>query len=267
MFPLVKEFLELLEQIAPTRLAEPWDNPGLQVGSYNQEIQKIFLALDPTLKSVRLAKNCGAQLLLTHHPLIFRPLSKLEVDRYPDNVVFEAASSGISVVAAHTNLDVAKGGINDILAEMLGLQRVSVLKEVNGEAGMGLGRLGELTQPAPLPSVVSDIKEILGTEKLKIVGHRTALIRRLAVVGGSGGNLVALASQEGADLLLTGDVSHHNALEAKHLGIALVDGGHFYTERLPFRLFAKPLKDALTSKGWNLTVEVDDDEINPMQDG
>jgi dinuclear metal center YbgI/SA1388 family protein len=267
MYPLVKDFLELLEQIAPTRLAEPWDNPGLQVGSYNQVVQKIFLALDPTLRSVRLAKKCGAQLLLNHHPLIFRPLSKFEVDRYPDNVVFEAASSGICVVAAHTNLDVAKGGINDILADMLCLQRVSVLKETNGEKDAGLGRVGDLRQPTPLSALVGDVKEIFGAENLNIVGRGTRMIRRLAVVGGSGGSMVALASRKGADLLLTGDVSHHNALEAKHLGIALIDGGHFYTESLAFRRFAKPLKDALTLKGWESAVEVDDDELSPMQDG
>ena len=267
MYPLVKDFLELLEQIAPTRLAEPWDNPGLQVGSYNQEIRKVLLALDPTLKSLSMARDCGSQLLLTHHPLIFRPFSKLEVDRYPGNVVFEAANSRISVVTAHTNLDMAKGGINDILADMLGLQRVSVLKEVNGEVGVGLGRVGDLTQPAPLSSVVSHIKKILGAKTLKIVGRGNSLIRRLAVVGGSGGGTVSVAFQKGANLLLTGDISHHHALEAEHLGIALIDGGHFLTESSAFRHFANPLKDAIKSRGWNLTVLVDADAINPMQDG
>lgn len=266
MFPRVREFLGLLEEIAPARLAEPWDNPGLQVGSYRQEIQKVFLALDPTVGSLQMAGNCGAQLLFTHHPLILKPLSSVVLDRYPDKVVFEAVSSRISVVAAHTNLDVAKGGINDILAHMLGLQSVGVLKEVNGETGVGLGRIGELTRPAPLSSVVRDIKKLLGAETLKVVGCGSSLIRRVAVVGGSGGSTVSLAFQKGADVLLTGDISHHHAIEAAHLGLALIDGGHFATENLAFRNFAKPLKDALTSRGWELVVEVDD-APNPIQVG
>jgi GTP cyclohydrolase I len=266
MYPSVKDFLDLLEQIAPTRLAQSWDNPGLQVGSYNQEIQKILLALDPTPRAVQSAKNRGAQLLLTHHPLIFEPISRLEVNRYPHNVIFEAASNGISVVAAHTNLDVAKGGINDILADMLGLQQVKVLEEVNGEEGIGLGRFGELGEPTLLSQVVEDVKKILHAEKLRIVGKKALTVRRLAVVGGSGGGMVTLAAQKDADILLTGDVSHHHALEAEYLGIALIDGGHFCTEKPAFRNFAVPLKHALTSRGWKVTVEVDDDEANPMQD-
>ena len=131
MTPKLKDLLDVLEQIAPSRLAEPWDNPGLQVGSYSQEIKKIFFALDPTLKTLRFAFKGGAQLLLTHHPLIFRPLSRLEIHAYPQNVIFEAVRNEISVVAAHTNLDVAKGGMNDILADMMELQQVEVLRKTN----------------------------------------------------------------------------------------------------------------------------------------
>ena len=139
MIPEVKDFLSLLEEIAPIRLAEPWDNPGLQVGSYSQKITKIFLALDPTLKSLRLARKRNAQLMLTHHPLIFEPLFRLDISAFPGNVILEAAKGGISVVTAHTNFDVARGGINDILADILDLRNVEVLKEMAEMDGTGLG--------------------------------------------------------------------------------------------------------------------------------
>jgi len=177
----LKNVLDLLEEIAPARLAEPWDNSGLQVGSYSQEIRKIFLALDPTLNALRAAKKASAQLLLTHHPLIFRPLSRLVIDSYPQNVIFEAAKNKISVVAVHTNLDVAKGGINDILAELLGLRHVEVLREVDGEDDTGLGRIGNLTKSTPLSVVVNNVKGMLGVERVKVVGQGHLPILRMAV--------------------------------------------------------------------------------------
>jgi dinuclear metal center YbgI/SA1388 family protein len=264
MIPKLKDFLDLLEQIAPARFAEPWDNPGLQIGSYTQEVRTIFLALDPTLKALTSASKNGAQVLLTHHPLIFKPISRLEIHRYPQDVIVQAAKSKISVVAAHTNLDVAKGGMNDILAHMLGLQHIEVLSKADEEKGVGLGRIGDLPEPTEFSYVVNHIKGVLRAEKLRLVGQGDRLVRRLAVVAGSGGSLVALASEKGADLLLTGDVSHHHALEAESLGIALIDGGHFHTEKAAFRDFAGRLREVLTGKGWDVTVEVYEDETSPI---
>jgi dinuclear metal center YbgI/SA1388 family protein len=267
MTPNLKDLLDLLEQIAPSRLAEPWDNPGLQVGSYSQEIKKIFFALDPTLRALRSAFEGGAQLLLTHHPLIFNPLSRLEIHEYPQNVIFEAVRNGISVVAAHTNLDVTKGGMNDILADMMELQQVEVLRNANEDNEVGLGRIGDLIEPTQLSGVVNNVKRILGTEKVRLVGRGDAMVRRLAVVAGSGGSFVSLAFQKSADLLLTGDVSHHHALEAESLGIALIDSGHFHTEKATFTNFAWRLQEKLLVKGWEVSVEVDHNETNPMCDG
>ena len=264
MIPKLKDFLDLLEQVAPARFAEPWDNPGLQVGSYDQEVRKILLALDPTLKALASASKTGAQVLLTHHPLIFKPISRLEIHGYPHNVIFQAMKNEISVVAAHTNLDVAKGGMNDILAHMLELQHIEVLSKTDEDKGVGLGRIGNLPEPTEFSFVVNNIKRALSIERLRVVDHGDRMVRRLAVVAGSGGNLVPLASEKGADLLLTGDVSHHHALEAESLGIALIDGGHFHTEKAAFRNFAGHLMEELTGKGWEVTVVVYEEEASPI---
>ena len=267
MVPRIKDILDRLEQIAPIVLAEPWDNPGLQVGSYSQEVRKIFLSLDPTLKTLDSAKRRNAQLLFTHHPLIFKPLSLLDINTYPGDVISEAVKSGVSVIAAHTNLDMAKGGINDILADLLELEHVGVLEKKDEAEGVGLGRIGELPAVRRLSAVVEDVKGIFGTEKVKVVGREDKQVRRLAVVGGSGGSLVSLASRKGADLLVTGDIGHHHALEAESLGIALIDAGHFHTEKTAFGAFAELLRDMVTEWGWEVDIEVDEDETDPMGHG
>ena len=264
MQPTLKDFLGLLGTIAPARLAEPWDNSGLQVGSLSQKIRKVFTSLDPTLNALTSAAEANAQLLFTHHPLIFKPLSRLDINSFPGDVVAEAAKRGVSIVAAHTNLDAAQGGINDILADLVGLRNVEVLKNADEMDGVGLGRIGYLPGPAGLSAVARDVKKVLGTQNIKVVGQSDALIHRLAVVGGSGGSLLSLAYEKGADLLLTGDVGHHVALEAKSLGMALIDGGHFHTEKVAFRVFVKNLNKILKAKGWEVAFEIDKNETDPI---
>ena len=200
--PKLKAVLELLEEIAPSHAAEDWDNPGLQIGDLSQEVGKVFISLDPTLKSLRKAVKRNAQVLLTHHPLIFNPISSLNRDRYPGDVIFEAIERGVSIVAAHTNLDAVRGGINDGLAGLFDLQEIEELEErIDLDVG-GFGRIGDLPEPSGLDEVIERIKVILGVEKVRVVGRRNRRIERVAVVGGSGGGMVALASKKGAQLLV-----------------------------------------------------------------
>ena len=267
MVPRLLDILNLLEEIAPSHSAEDWDNTGLQIGDLSQRIGQIFISLDPTLKAVKRASKNGAQLLLTHHPLIFKPLSHIVLENYPGNVVFEAAKQDLSILAAHTNLDMAEGGINDMLAELFHLKNVAVLEENEGPGndGIGLGRIGDLAEPVPLSSMIQAVKSILGLKIVRFVGRKNRKIRRLAVVGGSGGDMVIMASNKGADLLLTGDITHHVALEAENLGLALIDGGHFETEKAAFMLFAERLRDFFLEKGWEIKIMTYGDEKNPIQ--
>lgn len=264
MIPKLRDILDLLEEIAPVRLAESWDNPGLQVGSYSHRIKKIFVALDATLESLQSAVRHSAQLLLTHHPLIFEPISRFDMEAFPGNVILEALRGEISIVAAHTNLDVASEGINYILADMLNLQRVEVLQEINGLEGVGLGRIGDLKESKTLSEILKNLKNILGVKNLGVVGRTDRKISRIAVVGGSGASLVSLASQKGADMLLTGDVGYHHAMEAKSLGLVLIDGGHFHTEKAAFTVFAERLGKMIRDRGWDSKVEADGNECDPV---
>jgi dinuclear metal center YbgI/SA1388 family protein len=264
MIPRVKDILDQLEKMAPERLAEPWDNPGLQVGSFLQEVKKVLLALDPTLEALKSAVERNAQLLLTHHPLIFHPISRLEVDGYPGDVIVEAVKSGVSIVAAHTNLDSAQGGINDILAGLLNLEDVEVLEEKDEAGGAGIGRIGVLPAAKRLSVFVEEVKRIFDLTQIKVVAREDEQIYRIAVIGGSGGGMVSLASKKGADLLVTGDIGHHHALEAASLGIALIDAGHFCTEKTAFRPFAERLEVVVKDLGWDVAVEMYENENDPI---
>lgn len=256
MKPKVKDLLQLLEQIAPISLSEEWDNPGLQVGSLSGEAGKIVLSLDPSLEAIQEAARKNAQALLSHHPLLFSPLSTLDPGRYPGNVVASALAGSISVIAAHTNLDAAEGGINDALAALLDLSDVRPLHLPPGNGHVGMGRVGRLAEPATLEQFAGQVRERLGAVRLRIVGSPGSRIHTAAVVGGSGGSMILKARDRGADVLVTGDVTHHQALEAKSLGLALVDAGHFCTERKALFLFAERLKRGLQENGWAAEVEM-----------
>jgi dinuclear metal center YbgI/SA1388 family protein len=265
MVPKLEDIVAFLERIAPSATAEDWDNPGLQVGNPSQEVRRILIALDPTLKAVKEASKRGAQMVLSHHPLIFPSLASLNREIYPGDVIFEACKGEIGIVAAHTNLDVAQGGINDMLASLFRLTGTEVLKKTEGVADTGLGRIGDLHEPGPLLSFAAKVKTLLGLEAVKVSGGGKKRIKRVAVVGGSGGSLVPLAFTMGADVLVTGDVGHHDALQAETLGMALIDAGHFHTEKKALALFGEHFNDLLTEEGWDVMVENWQEESNPLK--
>lgn len=285
--PRLKDLMELLEEVAPAELAESWDNPGLQVGFLDQRIERLVLSLDPTPQAVQFAISRDAQLLLTHHPLIFKPVSAIKDGEYPGGVVYEAIKRGISIVALHTNLDAAHEGINAILADLLALDHVEPLsgaaggegakgaglnqgataterKEARSSAIAGLGRIGDLDRPYRLSEFISRAKKALKLSTVRVVGEDRAVIERVAVVGGSGGSLIREAWMKGADLLVTGDVSYHQAREAEFLGLAVIDGGHFATETVAFQEFGKQLQKQFSARGWKVEVLFNEEEKDPL---
>ncbi len=264
MVPTLKDIFETLDRMAPFSRAQEWDNSGLQVGVFSQEIRKIFVSLDPTLKALQEASRREAQLLLTHHPLLFGSIFRIEGDVFPGNVIAEALKTNIAVLAAHTNLDVARGGINDILADLFELQDVEILETTAGQEDSGLGRLGNLAKPLALSDLIERAKQVLDVQEVGVVASGDSKVKRIAVVGGSGGEMVPLSAKKGADLLITGDISHHAARQAADLGIALLDGGHFSTEKAALRLFADRFSAKLKELGWQVLVETYQNEEAPM---
>ena len=214
-----------LNSLAPFATQESWDNSGLLVGDPGAEVKTALVVLDITAEAVREAREIGAELIISHHPVIFHPLKKVE----SGSVVWELAQAGISAICAHTNLDAAAGGVNDVLAAALELQEVRPLPD-GEENTPPMARIGRLAQPMSPAVFAAYVKEKLGCGGVRYTDPGRE-IRRVAVLGGSGADLLETAAEAGADALVTGEARHHELLLAGVLGISLVDGGHFCTEQ------------------------------------
>ena len=181
--PTLQDILNTLDEIAPFDLAEEWDNSGLQIGSLSQEIKKIYVALDPTLEALTKASNIDAQLLLTHHPLIFKPFLNIDYEKYPGDVIYFASKAEISIISAHTNLDICTGGINDILAGILNIEEVKALENsIHHPGGMGIGRIGNLQKPLELSKVIEIVKNCLGIKDIMVLGDSEKIIKLFASI-------------------------------------------------------------------------------------
>ena len=220
----LNDFLAVMERIAPRELALEFDNPGLLVEPDHEEIKRVLVALDCTVAVAREAAEMNADLVLTHHPLFFHPVSQM-LYRAPGTAAACALlRKGIGHFAAHTNLDAAQGGVNDTLCELSGVQNALPFDD-------GVGRVGTLKQPEVLSQFASRVSRALDAQA-RIVGNPAALVKRVAVMGGSGGSSIRRAAEERADVLLTGELKHSDAIDAMALGLNIVAAGHYETERV-----------------------------------
>ena len=218
----IQEFTAAMERIAPRELAAEFDNPGLLVEPDHDEIHRVLVALDCTKAVAEEAVEWGADLVLTHHPLFFHPVKHMAYSDPATTAACILLRHGIGLFAAHTNLDAAHGGVNDTLCELLGVRDTIPFDE-------GIGRVGTIKEPESLEQFSRRVETLLGS-KPSVSGDLARQIRRVAVLGGSGGSSIAPAVQESADVLLTGEVKHSDAIDAATMGIALVVGGHYETE-------------------------------------
>ena len=226
-----QDVMQAMERIAPRRLAEEWDNPGLLVGSPHDEVRKILVALDVREETVERAIEDGCDLIVAHHPLIFRALKALRTDDATGCKIARLIKADIAVFAAHTNLDSAAGGVNDVLAERLELHDVAPLVEGAADSEPGLGRIGSLRAEFSLEDFAALVKEKLGLSSMRVACAGERRISRVALCGGSGAEFVGRAAAKGADAYVTGDVKYHDAERAIGLGIHVLDAGHFATEQ------------------------------------
>lgn len=220
----VADVLKFIETVAPPYMKEDWDNVGLNCGHMDRPVTKILVALDPFTHVCQEAKQIGADLLVTHHALIWKPGFITDANTQGRNTLF-LIENGIAHINAHTNLDQAPGGVNDVLAEKLGLKNVEI---VNPKDGVGLMRCGDVTEQS-LESFLAAVKERLGCDGLRYIGSGKS-VHKVAVGGGScaGGMMEVLAA--GCDTFVTADVKYNQFWDAHDLGLNLIDAGHFHTE-------------------------------------
>ena len=333
----VKDIISIMEEHFPPCLAEAWDNSGLQLGSTNKAIKKVAVALDLDESILNQALELKVAMIITHHPLFFKPLKQINYATPVGRIIQRIVKAGISVYTAHTNLDAAEKGLNQILAELLGLQDIDLLgnskkeelyklvtfvpashceevrQAINGagagfignysdcsfrvrgtgtfrpgagtqpflgqvgeleeadefrletvvrkrelaqvlqamqeahpyeevafdifrleQAGKGysMGRCGFLPEETTLGDYARQVKETLGLEAVRVVGDLNKVVRKVAIVSGSGASLIPGISQQGVELLVTGDLKYHEARDAEALGLAIIDAGHQGTEEI-----------------------------------
>lgn len=254
----VSEVIELLEKIAPYDLAEEWDNCGLQVGSLLWPVKKIWIALDPLHSVVQAAVNQNVDMVITHHPLLFRPMHSINVDSAVGRIVATAVTSQVALYAAHTNLDSAQQGVNDVLARAIGLQDLVPLIPHDASASgksLGMGRIGNLPQRIPLKEFAVQIKTRLNSSNVKFAGDPDLMVHQVAVCSGSGSSLLDDFFNTSADVYVSGDLRYHDARRVEDQGRALIDVGHFPSEVLIIEPLVKQLSLAIQSKGWQIHVE------------
>lgn len=239
----VREITEYFAGLIPPEMKMDFDNVGLLVGDGQAEVTKALAALDVTGAVIEEAKSIGAQIILAHHPLFFE-LREVNDGSVAGRLVLELIRNGISCLCQHTNLDSVPGGVNDALAVKLG---VSVTGWLEGPSytkdgrEYGMGRVGGIAAPLPLPEFLSLVKKALSCAGLRYYdGGRP--VSRIALCGGSGGEYVSAALSHGCDTLVTADVKYHQFLEARETGLNLIDAGHFHTENVVVPVLAALLK-------------------------
>ena len=358
----------IINKIAPPALAEDWDNVGLQVGDPKSGISRIMVALDPSREAIDSAIENSCQLLLTHHPLIFKPLKKITSSDETGDLIRKAIKADLAIFSLHTNYDAVQNGINDQLAAALGLERTVPLKRMKSEeliklvvyipgshqeavanellplaeqlgsydqcsfrvagtgsfrplegatpfigktgtremveeirfemllakqnlehalkrlykahpyeepaydilpllnrgADLGIGRIGHLSAPVPLREFAATVKQRLGAGSVRVVGDMERTVSKVALCGGSGISFMHDALRGGADVFVTGDIKYHEACEARALGMALIDAGHFATEHLMVEGFARQLEQELANRRFDAEIVKCGSETDPF---
>ena len=243
---VIKDIMNALEEFAPLQLQEDYDNSGLQAGIAVQELKGILIALDVTEEVVDEAIRRGCNMVVTHHPLIFRPLKKVSDLTYQQRCVVKALKNDVVLYAAHTNLDNVEGGVNHRIAAILGLKDLEWLdpKPVNAGRQCGSGLIGSLPEPEDAEAFLRKVKDLFNVPCLMHSALPQGQVKKVAVCGGSGSFLIPDALAKGADCFLTGEISYHHFFENDGLLVAAL--GHYQSEQFTKELLKDIILDAYT---------------------
>ena len=223
-----KEIIKIIENICPERLAYSWDNVGLLCGDENKDVKKVFVTLDTNTNTVKEAISKNADMIVSHHPILLGGIKRIDYSTSVGQMLKLLIENNIPLFAAHTNMDTAKGGINDKLTD---------------DSSAGLGRYGRLEKTIKLGDFAEHCKKILGTPFLRVSGDFEKNINTVAVASGSCSEIIPLAYEKGSDVIITGDMKYHNMIDMTELGICVIDAGHYSTEICVMDIFEDILKD------------------------
>jgi dinuclear metal center YbgI/SA1388 family protein len=243
----VADIIDIMEEISPTCLAEDWDNVGLQIGSTAWPANKIWIALDPLPMIIQNACKEGVDLLITHHPLFFKPIQTLDLGTVQGKIIERCIQNKLSVYSAHTNFDSVSGGLNDIFADRIGLHNCCVFKQLNSvqidpNSCHGIGRVGDLSPPLRLKQLAHTLKQQLHLNFLRVAGDPDLLVKKVAICTGSGSGLLNEFISSNVQVYISGDLRYHDAISALEAEKGLIDVGHFPSEQIMLDVMARRLK-------------------------
>ncbi|MFB0833069.1 Nif3-like dinuclear metal center hexameric protein [Arthrobacter halodurans] len=268
--PTLGQVLLAIEELWPASLAEDWDAVGLVAGRPGNPVRRIVFAVDPTVEVVRDAVSRGADLLITHHPLLLRPVHGVAATSAKGEAVHSLIEGGCALVAAHTNADSAVGGVSDVLADILGLTDVEPLAPSGaGLPEEGIGRIGLLPHSQTLGDFAARVFGALPAVAggVRVAGDPAGLVRRVAVCGGAGDSLLGAVRNAGADVYVTADLRHHPASEAREASEDgrpyLVDVSHFASEWLWLPAAAEALGNVLRDQDFDVEIAVSGINTDP----
>jgi dinuclear metal center YbgI/SA1388 family protein len=274
----VSDIVQVMEEIAPAYLAEEWDNVGLQIGNHHWPVQTLAVALDPSLETIEESHNKNADMLITHHPLLFRPLTAIHFHTPIGAIIQRAVRYQMAIFAAHTNLDKTEDGLNDLFARRIGLQNLKVLQisstsedtrqTVNPLLGLervqGIGRVGDLQRAIELRNLAANIKKELNLQKVEFAGKPDLVITKAAVCTGSGSDLLKSFYASGAQVYISGDLKYHDARDIEAAGLGIIDIGHFASEHIVVVELVKRLRAILAEKRLEVNVFACEIEKDPF---
>ncbi|MGN0164184.1 MAG: Nif3-like dinuclear metal center hexameric protein [Candidatus Ornithomonoglobus sp.] len=241
--PSVKDIIEIIENTAPLDLQYSWDNSGFLCGSVTKEVKKLYLTLDVNMYTVDEAVRTGADMILSHHPILFRGANNINYNTPQGYVLKELVKNDIALYASHTPTDCANGGINDALADKLGIINKKIIEINDKYDGCGLGRCGDLESAVTLMEFAQRVKLALKTPFVRVCGDLETIIKKAAVGGGACDELIPAAKALGADVMVTADMKYHIAMEGVESGICVIDAGHYPTENFVIEIFEGMLKN------------------------
>lgn len=268
--PTLAQVLLAVEELWPESLAENWDEVGLVAGHPSSPVTRVMFAVDPTLTVIEEAVEWGAELLITHHPLLLKGVTSVAATTAKGQAIHRLIESGTALLTVHTNGDSAVGGVSDVLADALGLEGVVPLTvAANGLPEEGIGRVGDLADVMSLGDFAARVFGILPAVAggVRVSGDKDGLVRRIAVCGGAGDSLFNEVRANNADVYVTADLRHHPASEAREAAVNgrpyLIDVSHFASEWLWLPAAASALGNVLSDQGHDVDIQVSTTNSDP----
>lgn len=255
MIASVEQIVKMLENWAPERYAEEWDNVGWMIGSKKRVVNKILVALEIDESVVEEAIEKSVDLIVTHHPFIFKSLKQISDEDSIGKCALRLIQNQISVYSAHTNLDSAKNGINDYLCQLMNIKNTTPIVGIdNEESHVGMGRIGFLDQPTTCHFFLESVKAILDLEQVTFAGKSDSKINKIGICSGAGSEFIKMAKAKGCDLYLTGDIKYHDYRLALELGLNIADITHFNSENIYMPYWAENIQLICEEKNYDVKI-------------